>query len=254
MGVTLAKRSGMNQFDVARKLIISDSLEGAIERATRLPQRRVAEASDTLFDTPGTFVRLWKLIMQRSFPLRYGPYAELEADATRLHVWETRCVPGLLQTEDYARAVIKAAGPLEADNVIDEDVVARMARQEILAKRDAPLAWFVIDESVLYRSFGGKNVIHEQVEKLLIMAECPKVIVQIMPYTITDHPGVAGPLIIFEFNDSQPIGYAEGRGSGRLIESAADVADAMACYDLIRAAALPRSATLELLKARLTNE
>jgi transcriptional regulator with XRE-family HTH domain len=179
------KRSGMHQFDVAKKLIISDSLEGAIERATRLPQRRVAEASDMLFDTPGTFIRLWKLIMQRSFPLRYGPYAELEADATRIHVWEIRGVPGLLQTPDYARAIIKAGAPLESDDVIDEDVATRMARQQIFAKGDAPLAWFVIDESVLYRAHGGKKVMCEQIHKLITMAEYPRVVIQVLPYAIT---------------------------------------------------------------------
>jgi Domain of unknown function (DUF5753) len=239
---------------VAKKLIISDSLEGAIERANRLPQRRVAEGSDELFGTPGTFVRLWKLAMQRSFPLRYGPYAELETDASRIHVWEMRCVPGLLQTSDYARAVIKAGAPLESDDVIDEDVATRMTRQQVFTRDDAPLAWFVIDESVLYRAYGGKKVMCEQLQKLVTMTEYPKIVIQILPYTITDHPGVTGPLIIFDFKASQPIGYAEGRGSGRLIETATEVADAMACYDLIRAAALPPSATLDFLKARLANE
>ncbi len=248
------KRSDMNQFDVARKLIISDSLEGAIERATRLPQRRVAEASDALFGTPGTFVRLWKLVMQRSFPLRYGPYAELEADATRIHVWETRLIPGLLQTEDYARAVISAGMLREDSDVIGEDVSKRMARQEIFTKENPPLVWFVIDESLLYRSYGGMDVMREQIQKLITMARHPGVVIQVMPFNVTDHPGGDGPLIIFEFNDSQPIGYAEGRGSGRLIETSAYVEEAIACYDLIRAAALSRGATLELLKARLTNE
>jgi Domain of unknown function (DUF5753) len=239
---------------VAKKLIISDSLEGAIERANRLPQRRVAEGSDELFGTPGTFVRLWKLAMQRAYPLRFGLYAELEVEATRIHMWEMRYVPGLLQTPDYARAVIKAGTPRETDEVIDKDVATRMARQEIFAKKDAPLVWFVLDESILYRRHGDRELMRDQIQKLISMAENPNIVIQIMPFTVTDHPGHDGPLIIFEFNHSQPVGYAEGRGSGRLIETRADVAEIMACYDLIRAAALPRSSTLELLKARLIDE
>jgi transcriptional regulator with XRE-family HTH domain len=246
------KRSGMNQYDVAKKLIISDSLEGAIERATRLPQRRVAEGSDALFDTPGTFVRLWKLVMQRAYPLRYGLYKELEADATRINVWEMRYIPGLLQTPDYARTILRLDMSRRSGDTVEADVEDRMARQAIFTKDDAPLAWFVLDESVLYRAYGGQDVMREQIEKLVEMASHPRIIIQIMPFTVTDHPGPYGPLIIFEFNDSQPIAYAEGRGSGRLIETSADVAEAIACYDLIRAAALPRSATLELLKARLS--
>lgn len=245
------KRAGMNQFDVAKKLLISDSLEGAIERGTRLPRRQLAEGTDALFDTPGTFVRLWKLVMQRSFPLRYGPYAELEADATRIHVWETRLIPGLLQTEDYARAVITAG--MESDDV-ETDVGVRMERQNIFAKDGAPLTWFVMDESVLYRQYGGADVMREQVSKLIAMTQHPKIVIQVMPFAVTDHPGAEGPLIIFQFYNSQSIGYAEGRGSGRLIETSDAVDRALACYDHIRAAALPRSATLEFLKARVNGE
>jgi len=242
------KRAGMSQAELAAKLLISTSLETAIENGRRLPKRQVAETSDTLFDAPGTFVRLWKLVMQRSYPLRYGPYAELEADATRIHVWEMRLVPGLLQTEDYARAVISAGMPRGETDLIEDDVTVRMARQKVLTKDGAPLAWFVIDESILYRTYGGGDVMREQINRLVGLAKHPNIVIQILPYTVTDHPGGDGPLIIFQFNSSQPIGYAEGRGSGRLIETPADVDDAMACYDLIRAAALPRSATLELLK------
>ncbi len=97
-------------------------------------------------------------------------------------------------------------------------------------------------------------MLRKQIEKLTAMATHPGIVIQVMPFNATDHPGGDGPLIVFEFNDSRPIGYAEGRGSGRLIEAPADVADAIGCYDLIRAAALPRSAMLELLKARLIND
>ncbi len=247
-------RAKLQQAEIAPKLFISTSLEGAIENGRRLPKRQTAKLCDELFDAPGTFLRLWRLVMQRAYPLRFGPYAELEADATRIHVWEMRYVPGLLQTEAYARAAISAGMLREDSSVIDEDVEIRMARQEIFSKNDTPLAWFVIDESVLYRSYGGKNVMREQVEKLIAMAAHPGIVIQVMPFNATDHPGGDGPLIVFEINGSQPTGYAEGRGSGRLIEGPADVADAIACYDLIRAAALSRSATLELLKARLINE
>ncbi len=247
-------RAKLQQAEVAPKLFISTSLEGAIENGRRLPKRQTAKLCDELFNTPGTFLRLWRLVVQRAYPLRFGLYKELEADATRIHVWEMRYVPGLLQTPNYARAILRLDVSRGTDDAIDEDVEARIARQEIFTKDNTPLAWFIMDESVLYRAYGGREIMREQIEKLIDMAMHPKVVIQIMPFTVTDHPGPDGPLIIFEFNDSQPIAYAEGRGSGRLIETRANVAEAIACYDLIRAAALPRSATLEFLKARLTNE
>ncbi len=244
----------LQQAEVASKLFISASLESAIENGRRLPKRQTAKFCDDLFDAPGTFMRLWKLVMQRAYPSQVSPYADLEADATRIHVWESRSIPGLLQTAEYARGIIKAGRPREASDIIDRAVATRMARQEVFAENDSLLAWFIIDESALRRPYGGINAMREQIQKLLDMAEHPNVVIQILLSSVTDHPGADGPLTIFEFNDSQSVAYAEGRGSGRLIETAADVADAIACYDLIRAAALSRSATLELLKARLTDE
>jgi len=88
----------------------------------------------------------------------------------------------------------------------------------------------------------------KQIQHLAETAELPSVVIQVLPYEITDHPGPEGPLTILEFDDSPPIGYAEGRGSGRLIETHNDVGISMACYDLIRAAALPQGASLAKMK------
>ena len=120
-----------------------------------------------------------------------------------------------------------------------------MDRQTILTRDEPPLAWFIIDESVLYRAYGDMR---EQRQRLAEFAELPNVVIQVLPYSMTDHPGLRGPLTILEFADSPPVGYAEGWGSGRLIESTADVVTALACYDLIRASALSRADSLKLIK------
>jgi len=243
-------RAGLSQADLAARLYISSSLEGAIENATRVPKRGLAEHCDEIFGTTGTFVRLWKLTAQQAYPSWFSQYAELETEATKIHKWELRYIPGLLQTADYARAVMRAGRPREANDVIEEDVRIRIDRQDILTRKHPPMAWFVVDESDLYRPYGGEAVMREQIKRLADVAALPSVVLQVLPFTVTDHPGADGPLTMLEFDGSPPIGYAEGRGSGRLIESPAEVADAMSCYDLVRAAALPRSATLDLIKLR----
>jgi Domain of unknown function (DUF5753) len=139
---------------------------------------------------------------------------------------------------------------MDTNDVIEEDVRIRIDRQDILTRQRPPLAWFVIDESVLYRPYGGEDVMGEQIKRLAEMAELSSVVLQVLPFTVTDHPGAEGPLTILEFENSPSVGYAEGRGSGRLIETPAEVADAITCYDLVRAAALPRGATLDLIKLR----
>jgi transcriptional regulator with XRE-family HTH domain len=240
--------AGWSQAELAPRLFVSASLESALENGTRAPKQGLAEACDELFGTTGTFARLWRLTIGQAWPSWFAQYAQLEEQATRIHKWELRYVPGLLQTADYARAVMRAGRPWEAADVIEEDVRARIARQDILTKGSPPLAWFVIDQSVLLRAYGGTDVMREQVKRLLELAELPSVVIQILPFSVTDHPGADGPLTILEFTGSPSVGYAEGRGSGRLIETHSEVANAMRCYDLVRAAALPRSTTLDMIK------
>ncbi len=92
-------RAGLSQADLAARLYISSSLEGAIENATRVPKRGLAEHCDEIFGTTGTFVRLWKLTAQQAYPSWFSQYAELETEATKIHKWELRYIPGLLQTD-----------------------------------------------------------------------------------------------------------------------------------------------------------
>jgi transcriptional regulator with XRE-family HTH domain len=246
-------KAGWSQAELAPRLFISASLASALENGTRVPKRDLAELCDQIFETTGTFTRLWKLTVQQAYPSWFSQYAQLEEQATRIHKWELRYIPGLLQTAEYARAVMRAGRPRDAADVIDEDVRARVDRQDILTRANPPFAWFVIDESVLYRPYGGPDVMREQLKRLAEFADLPSVVLQAMPFTVTDHPGADGPLTILEFAGSPSVGYAEGRGSGRLIESPADVAQAIEAIDLVRAAALPRSRSLEMIR-RIINE
>jgi transcriptional regulator with XRE-family HTH domain len=241
-------KAGWSQAELAPKLYISPSLASALENGTRVPKLDLAELCDEIFETTGTFARLWRLTVQHAYPSWFSQYAQLEEQATRIHKWELRYVPGLLQTADYARAVMTAGRPREARDVIEEDVRTRIDRQEVLRRTSPPLAWFIIDESVLYRPYGGQDVMQEQIKRLAEFAELQSVIIQILPFTITDHPGADGPLTILEFDGAPSVGYAEGRGSGRLIENPTDVAESLECYDMIRAAALPRSKTIEMIQ------
>jgi len=213
-------KAGWSQAELASRLYISPSLASALENGTRVPKRDLAELCDSIFATTGTFARLWKLTVQQAYPSWFSQYAQLEEEAVRIHKWELRYIPGLLQTAGYARAVMRAGRPREASDVIEEDVRTRISRQEILTRGNPPLA------------------------------ELPSVVMQVLPFAITDHPGADGPLTILEFAGMPSVGYAEGRGSGRLIENSADVAEAMQSYDLVRAAALPRSTTLEMIRSR----
>ncbi len=202
---------------------------------------------DEVFNTPSTFQRLWERQAKHAVPSNASPYYDLEAEATRIHKWELRCIPGLLQTESYARAIMRTELLKEAQESLDKDVKARIERQSILTQEKLPVVWIIIDESVLYRPYGNMA---EQLKHLAMLAARPNIIIQILPYSMNDHPGLNGPLTILEFSDSPSIAYAQGWGSGRLIENSADVSHYLACYDLIRASALPRAMSLNKIEKR----
>jgi transcriptional regulator with XRE-family HTH domain len=251
-GAELRRRraaAGMSQDDLGRAVMFSAALIGRIEMAERMPSQDFADRCDEALDSGGFFGRFRDLVKREAFPTWFGPYVENEERASKIHSWDQRFVPGLLQTEDYARAVVRAGRPREALEVLERDVTARMERQAILARQSPPLLWCVIDEAVLRRPVGGAETMREQLKRLVEAAESQSIVLQVLPFAVTDHPGADGPLTILEFDSGPPVAYAEGWRSGRLAESAAEVADAVIVFDLIRAAALSRGASLDLVHA-----
>jgi transcriptional regulator with XRE-family HTH domain len=241
--------AGMSQDELGRAISFSGALVGRIEMAERMPSQDFAHRCDEALDAGGFFGRFRDLVKREAFPTWFGPFVEHEEKASKIYNWDQRFVPGLLQTEEYARAIVRAGRPREAPEIIERDVAARMERQAILARESPPLLWCVIEEAVLRRPVGGAQTMREQLKRLVDAADSTNIVLQVMPLTVTEHPGADGPLTVLEFSSGPPVAYAEGWRSGRLAESAAEVADAVIVFDLIRAAALPRGGSLDLIHA-----
>src|SRR6202000_757097 len=168
--------------------------------------------------------------------------------AIKIHGWDNRFVPGLIQTAAYARAVIRASRPRATDEQIEEVLAKRIERHAILTKEDPPMAWFVMDECVLRRPHGGKEAMREQLLKLESQAEQPNVVIQVMESSSARHPGGEGPLRVMEYQDSSTIWYTDGwYESGRLSEDKDEVLQAMTNFDLIRASALSPEHSMEFI-------
>jgi transcriptional regulator with XRE-family HTH domain len=241
--------AGLSQDDLGQAICFSGALVGRVEMAGRMPSRDFAERCDEALSTGGFFGRFRDLVKREALPTWFGPFVEYEEKASKIHNWDNRLVPGLLQTEDYARAVMRTGRPREGHEIIERDVSARLDRQAILARESPPLLWCVIDEAVLRRPVGGAEIAREQLKRLVEAADSISVVLQVLPSAVAENPGGDGPLTILEFDADPPVAYAEGWRSGRLIESSAEVADAVIVFDLIRAAALSRGASLDLLRA-----
>src|SRR5699024_8519106 len=144
--------------------------------------------------------RDWWAAYPRSVIGRRTDLLELEADATFTHSFTLDMVPGLLQTEGYARALMRTGMPRESDDSIEQRVAMRMQRQQRI--NDGTLEyWAIIDEPALHRPLGGDAVISEQIEHLCEIATRRHVSVQILPYESTGHAGHGAPFSVFELPD-----------------------------------------------------
>lgn len=166
------------------------------------------------------------------------PVIPFEVAASRIHGWELGAVPGLLQTERYARSVIQARRPQADDAAIERTVTARLERQVILSRDNPPLFWCVLHEGLLRHVVGDREIMGEQLDKLVKSASMPGVVLQVLPFTAHDHAGVEGPIVIYESPSTPTVAYTECYGGGRIVEAYDEVADLMTVVGMLRAAAL----------------
>ena len=229
----------LTQKEFADRIGHSLALVAAVEQCVRAPTPTFARACDAATGAPGTFGRWQVQVVQESYPAFFAPVVEFERSAVRIHGWELGAVPGLLQTEAYARAIVQASRPADGDDAVERTVEARVGRQQILTADAAPMVWYVIHEGVLRHVIGSPGVMAEQLDKLLASAARPGVMIQVLPYTAPDHAGVEGPVSVYDFDDSPAVGYTECHRGGRIVEAQTEVADLMVVLSMLRAAALP---------------
>ncbi|WP_019813076.1 helix-turn-helix domain-containing protein [Saccharomonospora saliphila] len=178
-----------------------------------------------------------------------GAFVGLEADASSLRAFQALLVPGLLQTERYAHAVIRAMRPGADDSEIERRVAARMARQRLLRDPHPPEYWAVVDEAVLHRVVGGPSVMAEQLSHLADACRLPHVTVQVVPFGAGAHPGMEGPFLILGFPEraDQDVVYVDSTSSGLYLEMESDVRRYSLMFDHLRAAALKPDDSVEVI-------
>lgn len=232
--------------DLAAAMNYSVSTVKNIETGYRMPTAEQCVLLDKAFDLPGVFGRMRERLYQLSLSVSFRSFAPHEAEATTLRWFEHTLVPGLFQTEDYARVLLQSSPWGEPDGVA-EVVDARLKRQAVLTRETPPRIWVVLDAQVLSRQVGGPEIMAEQLIKLVEISERPTVNIQVVPADRT-HPGLGGAFIIAENRQSPPAVYLEGAADGQTVEDA-DVADKLAVlFDTVRADALTRDASRVLIE------
>jgi transcriptional regulator with XRE-family HTH domain len=239
----------LSQEQLGQRLGYSGALVGKVEMGERSPAPEFAEACDKTFpEVNGLFVRMYKLARRwdGGYPTWFAEWLDSERQAQSLYSWEPLLIPGLLQTTDYARAIL-GADPEATEDQLDGLVAARLERQEILNRPEPPTLWVVLDEAVLHRMIGSRKIMYNQLLALADSLCRSNVTVQIVPAEIGVHAGLLGGFAIAIHDNARSTVYMESPDQGQTTKVPSVVKRLSLTFDTLRADALPRSASRELI-------
>jgi len=247
----LRELKGMTAEEVAERLLVSQSKISRLENGRRSISQRDVRDLCGVYEVEDH--RIVDSLMQMAKDSRqqgwwhsfgdipYSVYIGLETDAASLRVYDPQVVPGLLQTRQYAEALIAGALPETAATDVEKRVQVRLRRQERITAPENPLRlWTVMDEAALRRVVGNRSLMRDQLEHLVEQSQLPHVTVQVIPFDMGAHPGLNGQYAILEFPDAadSSVVYIEGVTSDLYLEKANDVQKYSVMYEHLRAQAL----------------
>lgn len=259
----LRERAGLKREEAARILRVAPATVRRMEMAEvalKIPYLQLLLKSYGVADDEAdAFVTLaeeankpgWWQRFHDILPGWFSMYVSLEGAASLIRSYEPHFVPGLLQTEEYARGVMRsgAIGQTRPED-IERYVALRMERQSLLTRKDAPRVWIVMDETALRRPVGDSDVMREQIDKLLDAVELPHVTLQIAPFAAGPHPGTYGPFVLFRFAMAElpDMVYSEYLTGAVYLDARTEVATHLEVMDRMAAQAATAHRTKEILR------
>lgn len=222
-----------------------------VEVGKRIPKPEFLDRADEDLGAGGKLAAMKKDVAEARYPKKVRDLAKLEADAVEMGAYVNTGIQGLLQTEEYARALFEQRQPAFTPERVEQLVAARMARQQVFERRPAPLLTFVQEEATLRRPVGGRMVLRRQLEHLLEMGDLGWVAIQVMPTETGEHAGLAGSLRVLKLRDGTAVGHDEVQLTSRLVSDPKEVQILEMRYGMIRAQALtPRQSLAFIEKLR----
>jgi hypothetical protein len=233
----LREKTGKSLGQLAEDTRYDKSYLYRLEVGERISKRPVMEDLDTYYGSGDLLVRLWKLARQEVFKDQYKAFMKYEATANVMHQY-TPSIPGLLQTEAYARVVLSLWPTQRNDEELEEQVAARIGRQELLHRKPPPVFRVVLDESALRRPVADPKIWADQLTHLVYSSAKPSITLQVLPFAAGVHPLGIGSLILLWQPDNSLVAYLEGSATGQLAEEAEEILKYRLAYDQIRDLAL----------------
>ncbi|MFI6492125.1 helix-turn-helix domain-containing protein [Streptomyces sp. NPDC050564] len=231
------KRAGYTQEEYAPLVQYQPSTVASIEQGRRFPHRRFV--AEEVLDAFGVLKGVYKHAgREKGLASWFRPWAELEEQAISLYTYENRLVPGLLQTEGYARTLFRERVPVLTDSQIEAQIAARLERQSHLGERPNTAFSFIVEEFILTRGTGGTEVTRGLIDSILAVTEQRNVEVQVLPMTRSVHAGLDGPIRLLETPENEWFGYCEGQESGQFIANPKTISVLHMRYAKLRSQAL----------------
>ena len=259
----LRAEAELSREQVAAQTGVNEGTLYRLETARARPQRRtllalldlygVSEAvrSDLLDLSKSADGQGWLRPYQSELPEEYAAYINFEAEARSVRNYESLFIPGLLQTEDYARAVITGTLPMASQPEVEQRVQARIERQELLTAERPLELWAIVDEAAVRRMVGGPGVMRGQLLHLLQAVDRPNITLQVITFEAGAHPGMPGSFVYMEFGDAADpeLVYVDTLAGDLFLEAEADLRRYSQMFDHLRATALSQSQTADMISA-----
>lgn len=236
--------AGMSQEEFGRRTNYSASTVSAVETGTRMTDLPYACRADEILETGGLFESLLRLAHRDEQPAWFKPWLEAEAVARQLRYFHPNLIPGLLQTENYARTVLRF-DDTRPEFEVEQQVSARLERQKILTRDRPPQVVAVINEGALRL---GDAIMAEQLAHLLRMAELPYLHIHVIPTAAGLHVGLSGPLALAMIPDGGWVGYLENQLAGDPVNAEEEIVTLQTRWECVRGVALPQASSVALIK------
>lgn len=247
----LRMRAGVSRSELGGQVGYSSSSIESFELGRRIPPPRFIDQVDEILDAGGVLTAMKDEVTRAQYPPFFRNAARLEREAVEMLIYDTHVVNGLLQTEEYMRALLGMRRPLLDQETIEARVAARLARQEIFDRWPAPLLSFVLEESVIRRPLGGRSLLRSQLQHMLHISRKRNVEIQVMPTEQEDNAGVDGPFTVIAKKGGTQFVYMEVQGRSNLLIDREETQLAAARYGIIRSQALNPQKSLRFIKTLL---
>ncbi|MBP2585415.1 transcriptional regulator with XRE-family HTH domain [Streptomyces sp. PvR006] len=251
----LREHAGLSRAEFAALVRYSKHTVESVELGRRMPDEAFVERAEEALGNTGALRRAARFLSRGEVGLAawFRRWARLEREAVSLCTYECRLVPGLLQSEAYARAVFDNSIPLLTDEQTEDQLTARMERQRMVRERLTVPFSFIVEEHVFRRRLGGAEVHASMLDHVLELTAPRNVTLQVVPLELEFHGCLDGPVRILETQDGRRIGYSEGQQNGRLISDTKETSLLCRRYETLRSQALNPKESRDLLE-RLRGE